>query len=99
MAEYRLTPRAERDLEDIWRYTAEQWSVDQAEKYVDGLIDAMEVLAANPSHGRSAARIRPGYRRQNGGAHVIFFKPSDNGILVVRILHQRMDFESHFGTD
>lgn len=99
MAEYRLTPRAEQDIEDIWRYTAEQWSVDQAEKYVDGLIDTMETLAANPKSGRSAARIRPGYRRQNAGAHVIFFKPSNDGILVVRILHQRMNFESHFDSD
>lgn len=99
MAEYRLTPRAEKDLEDIWRYTVEQWSVDQAEKYVDGLIDVMEALAANPKRGRSAERIRPGYRRQNTGAHVIFYKPSDGWILIVRILHQRMDFESHFEAD
>lgn len=59
----------------------------------------MEMLAANPSRGRSAARIRPGYRRQNAGAHVIFYRSLDDGILVARILHQRMDFESHFETD
>jgi toxin ParE1/3/4 len=34
--EYRLTPRAERDLEDIWRYTTKRWSADQAETYVVG---------------------------------------------------------------
>ncbi|MAL42276.1 MAG: plasmid stabilization protein ParE, partial [Thalassospira sp.] len=26
-AGYRLTPRAEADLEDIWRYTHRRWSV------------------------------------------------------------------------
>ena len=94
MAEYRLTPRAERDLEEIWRYTAEQWSSEQAETYVDGLIDAMEILAENPSRGRVADDIRKGYRRRNAGAHVIFFKLADDGIVIVRVLHQRMDFDS-----
>nr|WP_289079189.1 type II toxin-antitoxin system RelE/ParE family toxin [uncultured Thalassospira sp.] len=32
-ARYRLTPRAEADLEDIWRYTHRRWSVTQADKY------------------------------------------------------------------
>ena len=99
MAKYRLTPRAVRDLEDIWRYTAEQWSQEQAETYVDGLIDAMETLAENPTRSRSADEIRKGYRRQNVGAHTIFFKVSGVGIVVVRILHQRMDFDSHFEPD
>jgi toxin ParE1/3/4 len=51
VAEYRLTPRAEGDLEEIWRYTSEQWSTEQAEKYLEALIDAMELLAEDPSRG------------------------------------------------
>lgn len=93
MTEYRLSPRAGRDLEDIWRYTAEQWSVDQAEKYVGSLIDAMAALAKNPGRGRSAEQIRPGYRRYSAGAHVIFYRRTSYGIAIVRVLHQRMDIE------
>ncbi|WP_323122551.1 type II toxin-antitoxin system RelE/ParE family toxin, partial [Burkholderia alba] len=33
----RLTPLAEADLEDIWTYTFEQWSLEQAERYVGDL--------------------------------------------------------------
>jgi len=30
-----LTPQTDRDLEDIWRYTAETWSLRQADLYID----------------------------------------------------------------
>jgi toxin ParE1/3/4 len=30
MAEFRLTPAAERDLESIWTYTVQHWGVEQA---------------------------------------------------------------------
>lgn len=32
MAEYRLTPAAEDDLESIWTYSVRQWSVEQADR-------------------------------------------------------------------
>jgi toxin ParE1/3/4 len=40
MAEYRLTPAAEQDLESIWIYTAKEWGLDQASRYFDSLIAA-----------------------------------------------------------
>ncbi|WP_415156916.1 type II toxin-antitoxin system RelE/ParE family toxin [Maritalea sp.] len=33
---YRLTPKAVDDLEGIWEYTAKQWSLAQADIYIDG---------------------------------------------------------------
>jgi toxin ParE1/3/4 len=40
MAEYRLSPAAERDLESIWTYTVRQWGVEQADHYTDFLTTA-----------------------------------------------------------
>jgi toxin ParE1/3/4 len=94
--EFRLSPRAEKDLEDIWRYTEKRWSVEQAEKYVGGIIERLEALAQQPTLGRAADDIRAGYLRQNVGSHVVFYKSASYGISVIRILHQRMDFDSHF---
>jgi plasmid stabilization system protein ParE len=31
---YILSPRAQRDMVEIWDYTAENWGDDQAESYV-----------------------------------------------------------------
>lgn len=40
MAEYRLAPAAEHDLESIWGYTMYQWGIEQATRYFDELIAA-----------------------------------------------------------
>ena len=87
MAEYRLTPAAERDLESIWTYTARQWGVEQAERYIDFLTAAK--TAPTCEH------IRPGYRRWSVERHMVYFRVTDYGIAVVRVLHERMDAPRH----
>ena len=68
MAEYRLSPAAEHDLENIWhRYTCRQWSVGQAEHYIDMLSAAFGELASSPMIASACDHIRPGYHRHNGG--------------------------------
>ena len=91
MGEYRLSPRAERDLEEIWRYTEGRWSAAQADRYTGALIDMIEELAADPAKGRPVDDIRPGYRKRSAGAHFIFYRQAHPGIEVIRILHRSMD--------
>jgi plasmid stabilization system protein ParE len=62
MAEYRLSPAAEHDLENIWLYTCRQWSVGQAEHYIDMLSAAFGELASSPMITSACDHIRPGYR-------------------------------------
>ena len=95
MAEYRLTPAAEGDLEAIWTYTLRQWSAEQADRYIDTLTDAFVELAQSPKSAPACDQIRPGYRRRNIGRHVIYFRTTTYGIVVVRILHDRMDAQRH----
>lgn len=94
-ADYRLSPLAEADLEDIWRYTLENWSANQADRYIGELIEAFEDLAAGRRSGRSAQDIRDGYFKQLVGSHMIYFRRRDEGIDVIRILHGRMDVARH----
>lgn len=94
-----LSPYAEEDVREIWRYTVETWSEEQAQTYVDSLFDMMEALAAAPNRGRSADDISEGLRRQRCAAHVIFYRLIDDGIRVVRVLHQSMDFPAHLAND
>lgn len=95
MAEYRLTPAAEGDLEAIWTYTLQKWSAEQADRYIDTLTDAFAELAQSPKSAPACDQIRPGYRRRSIGRHVIYFRPTTYGIVVVRILHDRMDAQGH----
>lgn len=91
MAEYRLTPAAERDLELIWTYTARQWGVEQAERYIDQLTASFAELAHAPMTAPSCDHIRKGYRRGRIEQHMVYFRITDYGIAVVRVLHGRMD--------
>jgi toxin ParE1/3/4 len=54
MAEFRLSPAAERDLEGIWKYTREAWGLKQAERYIDLLTTTFQALAASPCQRRHA---------------------------------------------
>lgn len=91
---YRLYPFAVSDLEDIWLYTSETWSLEQAERYHAGLVAAFEELASGRKQGRRT-NIRDGYFKYAVGSHVVFFRKTDTGIDIVRVLHQRMDAERH----
>jgi len=90
MAEYRLSPAAERDLEGIWNYTRGQWGIEQAHRYTDTIIAACAALAEAPKSAPACDHIRSGYRRRDVERHVIYYRVTAYGIAVVRILHDRM---------
>ncbi len=91
MAKDRLSPRALRDLESIWRHTRLQWGVKQADFYVDVLDAAFENVAHAPLTAAACDYIRAGYRRRVVERHMVYFRLVDDGIVVIRVLHDRMD--------
>ena len=94
MSAYRLSPLAESDLEDIWLYTVERWSVTQADSYHADIIEAIKKLASGERKGRRVD-VRDGYQKYTVGRHFVFFCLSDIDVDVIRILHQSMDVERH----
>jgi len=92
MKRFTLTPAARADLAEIWRYTADRWSEEQAERYTSEIIDACDDLAAHRRRGRSIDDVRRGYFKLAVGTHFLIHRltPGDN-VDIVRILHQRMD--------
>ena len=95
MAEYRLSPAAERDLEEIWQYTHREWGLEQAEQYTDLLTTACQTLAESPSSAPACDHIRKGYRRRSAHRHVIYFRIMPYRIAVIRVLRDRMDARRH----
>jgi toxin ParE1/3/4 len=93
---FRISREANLDLENIWLYTFENWSKEQADRYVNLLIDEIEYLAQNPLSGQNSEEIRKGYYRSQIKSHFIFYKINQkiNKIEVVRISHKRMDVET-----
>ena len=96
MAAFRFSRRAEADLLGIGRYTLGTWGEAQAARYLDELEAFCRTLANNAALGRSCDEVRPGLRRIEHGKHVVFYRlRTSGGILIVRILHQRMLPERH----
>ena len=90
-----LSPKAKSDLSDVWDYTFSQWGATQTEKYVRELYSVMEAQVLDLSTSVDISDVRKGYRKARSGSHVVFFKVIKDEIDVVRILHQRMDFNRH----
>ena len=90
-----FAPRATADIDQIFDYTEAQWGSDQAEKYISDLRDACRSFTGTLRPGRSAASIRKGYFVIGCGSHNIFFREEKTRIVIVRILHNRMDPSRH----
>lgn len=90
MAEFRLSPTAEKDLESIWLYSLELWGKAQADDYTDSFFTTFDELATSSKMAISCDHIRVGYRFCREGKHVIYFKTTEYGIAIIRILHERM---------
>ncbi|MGB5741118.1 MAG: type II toxin-antitoxin system RelE/ParE family toxin [Sedimenticolaceae bacterium] len=96
-AAYALRELAVADLEAIWVYTAEQWGVEQAERYMTSLFACFEDLAENPQLGRQRDEVKAGYRSFPQGRHVVFYLVVPAGIEVIGIVHQSADVATHLG--
>ena len=89
---YRISEQAINDLNDIWIYTLNKWTKEQADRYYDLIISEIEFVADNFLTGKSAEQTRKQYRVTNIKSHLIFYRKLENDIVeIVRILHQRMD--------
>ncbi len=86
---YFLSGAADIDIEGIIRFSARRWGLDRTERYVAGLHEAFERIAVFPGIGSDASRLRLRYRQFPYASHRIFYYELDDGIMIVRILHER----------
>ncbi len=86
LSHYRLTPAAERDLEDIWLYTAQNWSMEQADRYTDALEDAFETILSMPEIARERLEFTPPVRIHPSAQHAIIYWVEDDHIAIIRVL-------------
>ena len=95
MVNYHLTNKAKLDLIDIWDYTSEVWSENQAQKYYDQLIDSFVYITQNLKAGKDYSEVKESLFGIKVGRHIVFYLIEDKkSVVIVRILHERMDIES-----
>lgn len=90
-----ISKKAFEDIENIWRYTFEVWSKEQADRYYNLIVDEIENIVANPLAGRDVSHIRNKYRCSKVMSHLIFYRyiKTKQKVVISRILHQCMDIE------
>lgn len=86
-----LSPEARRDVRDIARYTAREWGEVQAERYVEQLGKAFARIGQYPEIGLRREDIGRRLRSLAVQHHVVYYDVLPDGVLVLRVLHQRMD--------
>ena len=93
---YKISKEASNDLEKIWLYTIENWSAEQADRYLNLLFDEIDYLCFKPNSGSDFGHVRKGYFRTRVKSHFIFYRINEkrNELEVIRILHQQMDIEN-----
>ncbi len=89
-----ISKKAVADLEEIWFYTVEKWSIEQADHYYNLIFDEIKYICKNINAGKSMEHIRKGYRASKVKSHLIFYRVLNDTIEVIRILHERMDIEN-----
>lgn len=91
------SPRAARDLDEIYDFTEANWGFQQAENYIFQIRDCCRSLSAGGNLGRPATRIKHGYLMIRCGSHFIVYKADATTITIIRILQQRMNITAHLG--
>lgn len=95
MAEYRLSNLAVKDLEAIADFSINRFGIEQARRYRDELIVCFRELSDNPKLGRRAEHLARNLRCHDHRSHTIYYRISKNELIIVRVLHSRMDTERH----
>ena len=95
MAKFELTKKAVEDLADIWNYTYENWSENQADKYYNLLIESFKEIANKPNLGKNYSGIIEKLKGLRVGRHIVFYREIDERkIQIIRILHEQMDLKN-----
>lgn len=95
MTPYKLSRAAAKDLRAISQYTVQSFGVKQAKIYGDSFEQCFLTLSENPFIGRDVSHIRPSFRRFEHESHLIYYLLRDNGLYIVRVLHNRQNPLKH----
>ena len=95
MRRFRVTARAQADLDKIADYSLHTWGKAQAMRYMQALEKRFQWLADNPKLGRARDEVAQGYRSFRQGSHIVFYTVNRDAVHIIAVLHQSMDVDAH----
>ena len=76
-------------------YSINNWGAIRAERYIREIIESFQMLADNYAIGLNYNHIRPNIYAYRVVSHIVFYKPTKNGVTILRVLYKSMDFKQH----
>ncbi|MGK7953560.1 MAG: type II toxin-antitoxin system RelE/ParE family toxin [Xenococcaceae cyanobacterium] len=92
----RFTAPASRDIEKIVDYVADKSSFDSAERLLKKINQKCSKLANFPNMGRRRDELSPLLRSFPVDDYLIFYRPIENGIEVLRVVSGYRDLDALF---
>jgi toxin ParE1/3/4 len=94
----KILPKAANDIKQILKYTQSVWGTAQRQKYKGEIVRCLNDIQANPLPRTKSEMCIDGYYRRHLDKkyrHYVFYRVVGSDILVVRLLHDSMDFNRH----
>jgi len=79
----------------IAQYTERTWGKKQRNTYLKMLDDAFYTLAKTPSLGKIRPEVYHAIRSLHVGKHVVFYIQKKKHVVIVHVLHERMEPSLH----
>ena len=91
-----ITDIAKAHMNDIRRFTKDQWGTAQSIKYMQEISDKIGLLAQRPQIGIDRSTdLGDGIRSYFVGGHTIYYRHDSKLLVVYAILHQSMTPQVH----
>lgn len=98
MARLTVSEEADRDLDALYRQGVEMFGIAQADRYIEGLLNALDLIADFPGTARLRTELQPPIRAYLYKSHLILYDIGATGdVLVVRIRHGHEDWTGQAG--
>lgn len=98
MAIVRLSHLADGDLDAI-RDSIARDNPSAANSVLEELLNTLELLAANPEIGQRRDDLQAGARAMSIRPYVIVYRPAEDGVHVIRVVHGARDFPALFSAE
>jgi toxin ParE1/3/4 len=91
--EAKLTDQAKDDLLGIWHAIASNRDERTADRFTAKILDKCQSHALFPESGRLRSELLPGLRSFPVTPYIVFYRPAEDTILVLRVLHGHRDIK------
>ena len=90
------TPAAKGDLLEIWHHIAKD-NLEAADRFLDTINEKCRLLAEGPEMGPRRSDLAPDVRSFAVRDYLIYYRPIQSGIEVLRVIHGSRDIPAVFG--